>query len=141
MSSDTPRTLEQRIAQWAQQPGAFVTVIEWSFIAAMRDFARRGVGYGWMQQVIEWEWQSKGSGSWGPESHERDLAAMTARAEAAERDAERLREALGLVCDLASQEWQEADGSRRGATDNSGARLWFIGGDVMQAAVAAREGK
>lgn len=68
---------------------------------------------------------------------ERELAA-------AQQEIERLREALGLVCDLASQEWQEEDGSRKAATDNSGARLWFVSADVMQAARRAlgnEEGK
>jgi hypothetical protein len=48
-----------------------------------------------------------------------------------------LRDAARLVVNLASQEWQESDGSRRGATDNSGKRMWFIGDDVMQELRAA----
>lgn len=78
MSSDTPLTLEQRLAQWASQPGAFVTAAEWEFIQHMRDAARCGVGYGWMQQIIEWEWDEKSPHSWGPEYHERQLAALRA---------------------------------------------------------------
>jgi hypothetical protein len=46
-------------------------------------------------------------------------------------------EALQLVVDLSSQEWQEADGARKGATDNQGRRLWFISPDVMNEARAA----
>lgn len=72
MASDTPRTLEQRLAEWASQPGAVVTAPERTFIALMRNAAASGVGYGWMQQVIEWEWQSKGLGALGPEYAERE---------------------------------------------------------------------
>lgn len=48
-----------------------------------------------------------------------------------------LVEAATLVRDLTSQEWQEADGTRRAATDNSGKRMWFIGDDLMQSLRAA----
>lgn len=48
-----------------------------------------------------------------------------------------LLEALDLITSLASQEWQEPDGSRKGATDNQGRRMWFISADVMQEARAA----
>lgn len=45
-------------------------------------------------------------------------------------------DALRLVVDLSSQEWQESDGRRMGATDNQGRRLWFISIDVMEEARA-----
>jgi hypothetical protein len=48
-----------------------------------------------------------------------------------------LREALELVRDCSSQEWQQPDGKRMGATDNEGRRMWFITEDVMQAVRAA----
>jgi hypothetical protein len=62
-------TLEEHMAEWLKQPGTLVTPAEKRCIEAMRDAARDGVGYGWMQQVIEWEWQTKvpGGGAWGPE--------------------------------------------------------------------------
>lgn len=60
-------SLEDKLAKWAQQPGAVVTAPERQFIEDMRKAARAGVGYGWMQQIIEWEWQSVGSEAWGPE--------------------------------------------------------------------------
>ena len=41
-------------------------------------------------------------------------------------------EVLELICDTASQEWQESNGERKGAIDNQGRRLWFIGEDIMQ---------
>lgn len=44
-----------------------------------------------------------------------------------------IREALELVRDCSSQEWQQADGTRMAATDNQGRRFWFITEDVMQA--------
>jgi hypothetical protein len=46
---------------------------EAQFILDMRCAAKRGVGYGFMQQVIEWEWQSKGPGAWGPEYFEQRI--------------------------------------------------------------------
>lgn len=61
-------TLEDRIKEWLKQPGTAVMPGESQFIADMRKAARHGVGYGWMQQVAEWEWQSKfPAGAWGPE--------------------------------------------------------------------------
>jgi hypothetical protein len=37
-----------------------------------------GVGYGWMQQVIEilWEWQHKGLGALGPEFYHTEIARL-----------------------------------------------------------------
>jgi hypothetical protein len=61
-------TLEERLDQFLKQPGTSITHEELGFIAHMRECASHGVGYGWMQQVIEWEWQSKDPhGAWGPE--------------------------------------------------------------------------
>lgn len=66
-------TLEERLDQWLKQPGTFVTEAERTFIADMRKARAAGVGYGWMQQVTEWEWQSHDPvGAWGPESFERE---------------------------------------------------------------------
>jgi len=75
MDSRTPRTLEQRIDEWLKQPGTFVTEHERRFILDMRSAAMNHVGYGWMQQITEWEWQSKGIGAFGPEYFSRELAA------------------------------------------------------------------
>lgn len=63
-----------------------------------------------------------------------DAAEANARLIAA---APELLEALQLVADLSSQEWQESDGSRKGAVDNQGNRLHFISESVMGAARAA----
>jgi hypothetical protein len=83
--TETPETLEQRLAHFLEQPGAVVTEPERWFIDKMRLAAASGVGYGWMQQVIEWEWRSKDSaGAWGPEYY-------ATRLRAAERDAARYR--------------------------------------------------
>jgi len=60
----------------------------------------------------------------------------------AERDA--LLAALSLISHLSSQEWQEPDGTRKGATDNQGKRMWFVSDDVMReirAAIAKAEGQ
>lgn len=59
-----------------------------------------------------------------------------------ERDA--LREALDLVNDLSSQEWQDQNGKRMAATGNDGKRFWFITDDVMRvvrAALAQKQGE
>lgn len=68
------RTVEERLALWAQQPGAVVTGAQRQFIEDMRRARADGVGYGWMQQIIEWEWQSEGIGALGPDYYERRLA-------------------------------------------------------------------
>lgn len=43
-----------------------------------------------------------------------------------------LLELMQLVNDCASQEWQDPDGKKKAAVDNSGHRLWFISEPVMQ---------
>lgn len=48
-----------------------------------------------------------------------------------------MRDALALVADLSSQEWQDEAGKRYAATDNQGRRFWFITEDVMQEVRAA----
>lgn len=60
-------TVESRLQEWSKQPGAVVVPAERQFIADMRKAAAAGVGYGWMQQIVEWEWQAQGLGAWGPE--------------------------------------------------------------------------
>lgn len=53
-----------------------------------------------------------------------------------------LVEAAGLVADLASTEWQEPDGSRKGATDNFGKRMYFVSAELidgLRAALAAHD--
>lgn len=65
--------LPKKLQQWLTRPGTVITPAEIAFIHAMRASAAEGVGYGWMQQVIEWEWQEKGVGAWGPESFEAEL--------------------------------------------------------------------
>ena len=42
----TRKTVEEILAQWAKQPGAFVARAEREFIDDMRKAARAGVGYG-----------------------------------------------------------------------------------------------
>lgn len=50
------RSVEQILADWEKQPGARVTIAERAFIQDMREAFAAGVGYGWMKQVIDWEW-------------------------------------------------------------------------------------
>lgn len=73
--NSTPKTLEDRLNEWLKQPGTFVTREQLQFISDMRKARAAGVGYGWMQQVIEWEWQSLGTGARGPEYFNKELAA------------------------------------------------------------------
>jgi len=50
-----------------------ISVSDRQFIADMRKAAADAVGYGFMQQVIEWEWQDHDEiGAWGPEYFERE---------------------------------------------------------------------
>jgi hypothetical protein len=53
------RPLEERIEEWSKQPGAFMSRAEWKFISDMRRAASDGVGYGFMQQMCQWEWDWK----------------------------------------------------------------------------------
>jgi hypothetical protein len=52
-------TLEERLKEHLSSPGAYITEAEKRFIIDMRIAALEGVGYGWMRQIILWEWQSK----------------------------------------------------------------------------------
>lgn len=65
--------LPRQIKEWLKQPGSRLGEDERLFIQCVRHFAGRSVGYGFMQQVCEWEWQAAcerdglpGS-AWGPE--------------------------------------------------------------------------
>lgn len=51
-------TVEEILDVWAKQPGAVVSADERVFITHMRQARAAGVGYGWMLQVIEWEWRA-----------------------------------------------------------------------------------
>jgi len=65
-------SIEKKLQKFLKQPGAMpMTSHEHRFILDMRTAASNGVGYGWMQQIIEWEWQEKAPGmSFGPEYYE-----------------------------------------------------------------------
>ena len=63
------KTIEELLAIWSQQPGAVVSDAERAFIRDMRWAAQHRVGYGWMQQVIDWEWQYKNASASGGEKH------------------------------------------------------------------------
>jgi hypothetical protein len=55
-----------------------LTPAQRAFIEDMRVYAERGVDFGWMQQVIEWEWQSRAPHeARGPEYYEKLLAQRT----------------------------------------------------------------
>jgi hypothetical protein len=79
-------SIESRIAEWLKQPGTAVTPAEREFITLFRAAAANGVGYGWMQQVIEWEWQESMQkhygldvGALGPEYFQKELRALEAK--------------------------------------------------------------
>jgi hypothetical protein len=57
------------------------TPAESRFLTCIREAASHGVGYGWMQQVIEVEWQAQGVGAWGPASFEEEIRRLTAEVE------------------------------------------------------------
>jgi hypothetical protein len=57
------------------------TDAERGFLGAVRTAARMQVGYGWMQQVIEAEWQAQGVGAWGPASFEEAIRRLEAERE------------------------------------------------------------
>ena len=63
--------------------------------------------------------------------------ASTKEGLAFDSDALTTREVLRLIVDCSSQEWQEPNGKRMGATDNMGRRMWFISDDLMKEAHAA----
>lgn len=71
MSDQKP--LPMKLQKWLEQPGSVLTTGDRAFVEEVRTYARLGVGFGFMQQVIEWVWQEwaaqyglQGS-SWGPE--------------------------------------------------------------------------
>jgi hypothetical protein len=71
--------IPEKLAVWAQQPNAVVSPAEMAFLAAIREARAGYVGYGWMQQVIEWAWQEEsGEGAWGPEYFGKQIAQLEA---------------------------------------------------------------
>lgn len=57
------KSVEQILDIWAKQPGAIVSHAERQFIVDMRKAFAARVGYGWMRQVIQWEWDHYEAGS------------------------------------------------------------------------------
>ncbi len=50
---------------------------EEAFLHVVREAAKEGCGYGWMQQLIECEWRQKDErGAWGPIYFERRIAEL-----------------------------------------------------------------
>jgi len=80
-------SIEEKLAKWAEQPGAVVTEPERQFIENMRKAASAGVGYGYMQQVIEWEWQSVGPAALGPEYYGARIRELEEEIEGIHQDA------------------------------------------------------
>lgn len=60
-----------------------------SFLRAVRE--HKELGYGWMQQVIEWEWQHKSPGAWGPEYFNKEVERLETEVETLQ---ERVRDAI-----------------------------------------------
>lgn len=58
MAAKNGQTVEQILAIWEKQPGARVSIAEREFIRDMRHAVSKGVGYGWMKQIIQWEWNA-----------------------------------------------------------------------------------
>jgi hypothetical protein len=70
-------TVEEHLARWAVPKGVCpegrISDATLAFIVDIRRAAKEGVGYGAMQQIIEWEWayrlqedQQLSSGAFGP---------------------------------------------------------------------------
>lgn len=56
MATKKRQSVEEILDIWEKQPGAVVSGAERQFIQDMRKAAMCGVGYGWMKQIIDWEW-------------------------------------------------------------------------------------
>jgi hypothetical protein len=77
-------TVEGYLVEWmTNNPGVRVAPAELQFISAMRQTRAGGIGFGWMMQIIELEWNATCSagGRW-PEA----LARRTAEVEAINKD-------------------------------------------------------
>jgi len=62
------------------------TAAERRFVEAMNAAADDGVGFGWMQQVAEWEWRHRhGPGAWGPFYFQRRIEMLEGDLEALEK--------------------------------------------------------
>lgn len=85
MSDAKHPTVEEYIAQWASQmPGLRARDAEMQFISDMRRAAANGVGYGWMQQMIEVEWNHKHPNhAWGVSYFTKKIASLEAQLKAA----------------------------------------------------------
>lgn len=86
-------SVEEHLAAWAKQATSCeVTLAEWGFVADMRKAFRAGVGFGWMQSIVEVEWNAKhGPHAWGPRYFEREIAKLRT-------ECDRLRAELQEVC-------------------------------------------
>lgn len=83
------KTPEQHMAE---SPAIF-TQRERNFVNMIREFVP--IGYGMMQQLIEWEWQSKSVGAWGPEYFEAQITALQSALAEARLIMDRLRAMQG----------------------------------------------
>lgn len=94
----THPTVEEHLAAWAKQVDTCVIrPEEWAFVAGMRHAFRRGVGFGWMQQIIEIEWNAKhGSCAWGPRYFGEQIEKLRAEVLA-------LRAAMNQIIDVSEE--------------------------------------
>ena len=83
-----PPTVEEHLAAWQAQcrrqdgPPPAVSPEELEFIAAMRRAADSRVGFGFMQQMIEVEWNHRANGGgWGPVYFEKLIRKLEAEIE------------------------------------------------------------
>lgn len=76
----------------------FLSAADHQFIADMRRAAANDVGYGFMQQVIEWEWQEKHLiGAWGPEYFNAEAQKQAAEIERLTAENERLKKGCAAI--------------------------------------------
>ena len=109
--AQTPLTVEERLSEWMKQPGAFVRPCERLFIEDMRSAANASVGYGWMQQIIEWEWQNTlhhkwqlNSGAFGPDYFGKRIAELELAIAAERERGRRVREETIEKCAKIAEE-------------------------------------
>jgi hypothetical protein len=77
--ASTTKTTEDRLLEFAVQNGMEdIPGTATNFIQILRAYQSLGLGYGFMIQLIEWEWQaSSGGESWGPEALNLQIKALS----------------------------------------------------------------
>ena len=71
--------LPVKLEEWQSTTGEYVRPEERNFIKAVRKFASKGVGYGFMQCAVEMIWNEVLPGhAWGPEYFSGEMSKLQA---------------------------------------------------------------